>query len=879
MSLESFFSIGSPSIASAQNTFTNRTDELVSFALSIESRRTSNQRAVAVVENLVAPRTNVLTFYGFGGIGKSRLSRELQARYHADVPDGDKRLSFRLDFDSGNSLDLESLLLGLRATLGAFRPTWPAFDLAFAVYWERAHPGQPMQESLNNSSALRRINHELHLGTQLQQAIEGLLHSYGGMLGVFTSGARVVGRSVRERVLKHKLMQDCPFFGPIVRESDPLAMRVYLASLLAWDLAKRQEARARRSKSLDFVVFFDTWERIEAGLSYKGDAEDMLSRIVYLMPNVLFVVTGRNQLRWADEESRARMQWAGVDRWPYLSDESLDVEPAQHLIGTLSAKDADRFLTLRLQRGGEAVIPADARDAIIAGSGGVPLYLDISAVRYAQLIAQGKTISAADLSQPFPELVLRIMKDLTSDQRTLLRMASLVARFDEGLLLAGSPTLPDSSLVQFFKRSLVQKFPHDFLPYGIHESLREAVRKADIAEDSWSEREWAVAAQRLSAELYLRVRPELIASGSIDGGFLIGCFLEAFRLANCSQQIEPWIWELAGRLHSLGAMDALAAVETVIPHNSPIRAAGSVLAAIAARRSVGPQVAVAALTAALEGELDETGREYAGYWLGWMLDDLGQWQAAEALRRRLAVGNGYFVPYLRHALARSDWVRGNLASALSLSDQFDEADPLQRFWKTGIVGRVAWILGHFEEADEQYVRRIASAEAAGSPELLGHALRTRAELLCFTDPNDEAAALEAIDIYQRLGVPVSEAETAAALEIARCGREGANSTITRIADLRATFGNAPHADVAEVFVWCVINKPDRAIAARMRLMKNQQGPAYGYWADITGWWIRAITGQPQPSGNTQIDWLYGRADARERWIQVLHARRTLIARI
>lgn len=352
MSLESFFSIGSPSIASAQNTFTNRTDELVSFALSIESRRTSNQRAVAVVENLVAPRTNVLTFYGFGGIGKSRLSRELQARYHADVPDGDKRLSFRLDFDSGNSLDLESLLLGLRATLGAFRPTWPAFDLAFAVYWERAHPGQPMQESLNNSSALRRINHELHLGTQLQQAIEGLLHSYGGMLGVFTSGARVVGRSVRERVLKHKLMQDCPFFGPIVRESDPLAMRVYLASLLAWDLAKRQEARARRSKSLDFVVFFDTWERIEAGLSYKGDAEDMLSRIVYLMPNVLFVVTGRNQLRWADEESRARMQWAGVDRWPYLSDESLDVEPAQHLIGTLSAKDADRFLTLRLQRGG-----------------------------------------------------------------------------------------------------------------------------------------------------------------------------------------------------------------------------------------------------------------------------------------------------------------------------------------------------------------------------------------------------------------------------------------------------------------------------------------------------------------------------------------------
>lgn len=165
MSLDAFFSIGSSSIASAQNVFTNRTDEIDAFGNSLEHLSPHRKRSVAVVEDLISPRTNVLVFYGFGGIGKTTLSRELQGRYHRDVPDNESRLSFRVDFDSGNALDHEGILLGLRAILGTYRPVWPAFDLALAAYWERAHPGLPMQEALNNSSALRKINRDVQLGT------------------------------------------------------------------------------------------------------------------------------------------------------------------------------------------------------------------------------------------------------------------------------------------------------------------------------------------------------------------------------------------------------------------------------------------------------------------------------------------------------------------------------------------------------------------------------------------------------------------------------------------------------------------------------------------------------------------------------------------
>jgi hypothetical protein len=872
VSLDDFFSIGSSSIASAQNVFTNRTDEIDVFGKSLEHVAVQNKRPVALVEDLISPRTNVLVFYGFGGIGKTRLSRELERRYHHDAPDDESRLSFRVDFDTGNATDHEGILLGLRAVLGTFRPAWPAFDLALAVYWERAHPGLPMQEALNNSSVLRALNRDIQLGSQLQNAIEGMLQSYGGAVGIFAAGARVVGRSIRDRVRQHQLMRECPFFGPIVGESDPSAMRVYLGSLLAWELARRQEASLRRDAQLRLAVFFDTWERVQESESYRGGTEDLLSRLVYLMPNILFVITGRNQLRWAVDDSRARMQWAGVERWPFLSDGSRGLDPAQHLVGSLSVQDSDRFLSLRLQREGEAVIPPDVREVIISASQGVPLYLDLSAVRYAQMISQRRAASAADVGQPFAELVLRIMKDLNGDQRTLLRMASMVSRFDEPLLLAGSGALPHSSLGQFVRRSLVQKFPNEFLPYGLHEMLRDAVLKADIAEDRWSGLEWAAAAEKLSAEIKRRVQPELEASGSLDRALLAGYFLEAFRLAVHMRRIEPWVWRLAGRLHSLGAMDTLAAVNTIVPEQSPVRTASRALAAIASRRAVGPQPTADALQSAIgDPDLDETGREYLGYWLGWTLDDLGQWEAAERLRRRLAAGDGHFAPYLRHALARSDWVCGRLTKALSA--QFDESDPLQRFWKTGIVGRVAWILGHFEEADEQYLLRIEAADEIGAPELMAHALRTRAELLCFTAQGIEEPALEAIEIYRRIAIPVSEAECRAALEIARCGRQDPATTLASLSGFRSTLGSAPHADVAAIFTLCVADDVSQASSLRTRLVQNQQASAYGYWADITGWWIEEVTGTPEPSAGSQVEWLHGIDDARDRWAGVMRTRR------
>jgi len=54
-------------------------------------------------------------------------------------------VAIRVDFEDPASVHLESFMLWLRAGLGMLRAKWPAFDLAFSVYWERAHPGEPLK--------------------------------------------------------------------------------------------------------------------------------------------------------------------------------------------------------------------------------------------------------------------------------------------------------------------------------------------------------------------------------------------------------------------------------------------------------------------------------------------------------------------------------------------------------------------------------------------------------------------------------------------------------------------------------------------------------------------------------------------------------------
>jgi hypothetical protein len=97
-----------------------------------------------------------------------------------------------------------------------------------------------------------------------------------------------------------------------------------------------------------------------------GGIEDRLARLVYLLPNALFVATGRHRLDWGDRHHPA-IHYSGPNYWPTLAaapprprSGDLRVEgysSTQHQLSGLSQADADTYLRLRLTRRGEPAIP------------------------------------------------------------------------------------------------------------------------------------------------------------------------------------------------------------------------------------------------------------------------------------------------------------------------------------------------------------------------------------------------------------------------------------------------------------------------------------------------------------------------------------------
>jgi hypothetical protein len=77
----------------------------------------------------------------------------------------------RVDFGETGALDVEAVILKIRAGLGALHASWPAFDLAFAAYWSRAHPGEPLAKVVRNSATLRRHADRVGLSSQIRRHV------------------------------------------------------------------------------------------------------------------------------------------------------------------------------------------------------------------------------------------------------------------------------------------------------------------------------------------------------------------------------------------------------------------------------------------------------------------------------------------------------------------------------------------------------------------------------------------------------------------------------------------------------------------------------------------------------------------------------------
>jgi len=676
-----------------------------------ERQFVGREEFVAPVESALKepPRTKplVLVFHGGAGIGKSRLRRELVQQLARD-PDV---LTATLDFDVTGHRHPESALFFLRKTLGeAYEARFPSFDIAYAIYWQKTHPDTPLASG--DMTGLARLSAEENRacthsrsrdggctkeapesGSLLTQLLDetgrlpliGLIPKLSKLLAASLDPSTPIPldpslRSWWERRGEREL-EDIP-------QMEPGEIVEQLPKLWAADLKEHLGATSHKPQATSgegggsdnderrtmneerglrrAVLFIDSYEKLwEMGgsrqetVDSRQKMDEWVRELVTGLPEVLWVICGRQKLRWEEKEA----DWGKA-----LS---------QHELGALPEKSARRFLESC------DVTDGQLQDAIVKGSQGVPHYLNLAADAVQN--AEGK-VQNANLAGGSPEgLVEGFTRQLDKPEAETLRVLSAARFWYYGLFeqltnhyQTGYPLTGYDDLARF-------SFIRDGATPGtrtMHELMREALQENQPPELRKS-------VHRFLYEYYAKQLEGLEAKGVTDQH--LTALVEAFyhgRQAKSAAELWPWfgaaadVFENAGQYRLLAPLsrEIFQALETEPGPSHPDTALallrlGAMLTHTEDYEEAEPLLR-RALTLADAGQ----GPKHPHYpeflsWLSKLLMARGRYEEAEALARRL-VGRLESEPG-SHADSRVPAL-DQLASALILQRKYDEAEVLFR---------------------------------------------------------------------------------------------------------------------------------------------------------------------------------------------------------
>ncbi|WP_030019404.1 hypothetical protein [Streptomyces monomycini] len=841
------------------------------------------------VQDLEAPRRNVLTFYGVGGIGKTTLSRKLEAALAAAADDDHRPaqwdqpawpahprlLPVRIDLARSAGTDFERLVLTVRLALaaGVGRPL-PAFDLALRRYWEHHHPGEPLEEYLRRGGLAGRF------GKALPQQMRSALGDAAAALALPGSVATAVGqvtgalvRALRERRQSVRALAGCARLADLLETEPDLEALSYYPHLLAYELAQLPA-----DKAVVPVVLLDTFE--DTGDRTHRDLERLIQRVVWLMPNAFFVITGRSRLQWADAALEGQLDWTGPQAWPGL--EAAAVPHArtapdagrtrQMLIGDFSPEDCDDYLARRLTRDDEPLIGAELRQVITRRSHGLPLYLDLAVMRFLEIRRGGRAPEPADFEYDFPALIARTIRDLTPDERHVLRSVSLLAAFDVPLATRAAGLAHEAAAVRLSERPFVREDVFGLWPFHLHALIRSTLRSADDqTDDAWTARDWQQAAQRAFTAL-----GEQWATGTAGGRLLlVGCLRQGLVLARDFRLDLGWLCEAAWRYIADSVWEPLAPPApdngTNTALQTPADALVETLSALARRQHEHRERTAERLSAVIRaGLLPADLAEMAVYYLAKAQRDLGRTAASRTGMQRVADGGGRLAPAARRGLAHLARLAGDFPTALAAAEHLGWEGRHYR-----VEGDVHWPQGDMDRAAAAYAAARTEAEEHGVAGERATAQAQRAFVLAFTDPSradDEihlaeqlltGLDLRATALTTKIAVVVRAAGTRMDLDD-HAARLRADIRLAGLAFVEATL------DLALAFHHAVVNNRTALGADIARLREATRGGDYAYYVDIAHFMADLPLAEQDASS---AQWLDGAQTARTRWKALVTARR------
>ncbi|MER6103766.1 ATP/GTP-binding protein [Streptomyces sp. NPDC001832] len=878
--LRALFSSNNPSFDAAE-AFTDRQHQwaLVASALEEHLRHTAGRGFD--VEDLEAPRTNVIVFHGVGGVGKSTLLRKIEAALTTAEHRPDQwgaptwtqqLLPIRIDLarSASTGSDFERVILTIRLALaGELGRTLPSFDVALRHYWEHVHPGEPLDEYIRRTGLTGRfaemLPQQLQAGVGEVAAALALPGLVGSAAGQLTSA---LVSALRERQARAQALAGAVRTAALLEATPDLEALSYYPHLLAWDLNQLPA-----KKRLTPVILLDTFE--DTGDRHR-DFERLLQRLVWLMPNTFFVIGGRSRLPWADPALHGQLDWTGPTSWPGLATSSATAVPQpraavqagrQHLIGDLSPEDCDAHLARRLTLDGQPLIDADIRAAITARSHGLPLHLDLAVSRFLEIRRTDHTPTPGDFDCTFPALLARTLSDLTPDERHLLRSVALLDAFDLDLATQTAGLTHQAPARRLAERPLVTENPYALWPYHLHRAIRSAVRDDDHSDDRWTDADWHRAATRALAALGDQwTNAATLAPSRM---LLVACLRQGLRLARDHRLTGlGWLIEAAFVYTDDSVWEPLALpTATTEAPDTPADAVAELLTAIARRQREHRQRTADRLTAVLDtGLLPAELTEMALYYRAKAHKDLSQNDAARAGMQQVANTGGRLALKARRGLANLARLAGDFPTALAAIPALGWKGRHHR-----VLGDIHWSHADTAQAINAFEAGRAEAEQHGAA---GERAMTQVRLalaLSFADPT--RAGDELALAHQLLDGLDQRSNTLLAQVVALIKDAGTDGTPDRAQSLHTDIEAAGlpflhrFVELALAFHHAVRGEDQDLAATISRLRELTATGDFAYFTDIAH--FMAALPLPEPSTTR---WTKNEDDVRSAWRGLVQAR-------
>jgi hypothetical protein len=752
--LRALFSSNSRELV-ANDAFTNRTAQWRAVLAALTEHV---QRVTAhgfAVDDVESPRRNMIVFHGVGGIGKTTLSRKIEAsltdtdgthrpaHWRQPLTGGVRLLPVRVDLARSSGTDFERVILSLRLAAAELGRPLPAFDLALRRYWEHAHPGEALEDYLRRAgSGFARFSAAVSLPEQVQAALGDVAQALllpGSVATAASQLTKTLVRALREHRTAVRALAGCTRLADLLEVEPDIDMLSYTPHLLAWDLAQLPH-----DKQTVMVVLFDTFEDI--GDRTHRDFERLLQRVVWLMPNAFFVVTGRNRLQWASPQLEGQLDWTGPTAWPGLADHADGRCPAQQiLVGDFSPEDREDYLAHRLTRDGHPLIPEPVRRTIAERSHGLPLHLDLAVMRYLEIQRTGRTPEPADIDHDFPALITRTLADLTPEERHVARAASLLNAFSIPLVTRAAGLAQEAAATRLVERPFVREDPAAPLgPYHLHQAVRSAIRTADDGtDDRWSPTDWQEATHRA-----LDALGDHLAQHPGDRTTLIACLGQGLTLARAAGAHDlGWLADAAITYVSDLIWEPLTSAAPDADHPDGLRTAADALmetlSALARRQHEHRSRTADRLEAVLASQLlPATLSDLARYYLAKAQRDLGRSSASRHGMQQVVDGQGHFAPAAQRGLAHLARIAGDFPTAWEMAQTLGWDGRQHR-----VLGDIWWAQGRMSDAADAFLAARTDAEQHGSTGETAIAQAMRAYTLAWTDP---ASADDELDLAERL---------------------------------------------------------------------------------------------------------------------------------